>query len=537
MKRTVAAVVIVFIIVLVAINIFNTNNEFYNLKLEELKQEYAIKPISSIDHRKLPELQREFETPQEVTEACIGCHTERHKEVMKSAHWNWERVSYIEGRGVRAAGKKNVLNNFCLGAQSNEMACASCHIGFGMTNDEFNFDNARNVDCMVCHDTSEEYHKGSSMAGYPARTVNLTEVAQSVGAPDKINCGSCHFFSGGGNNVKHGDLEVALLNTDRQVDVHMAANGMDMSCVACHTAENHRIKGRLYSVSSTNTKRATCEQCHTGTPHFDDILNRHTAKVSCQACHIPTYAKENPTKMAWIWSEAGKLKGGEPYKEFNSDSTREYQSIKGTFIWAKDVKPDYMWFNGSADHYLLGDKVDTIPVQMNTLNGSPEDKDSKIIPVKIHRGDQIYDTKYNILIQPKLFAENKGDSAYWKDFNWETAAAAGMQRVGLPFSGEYDFVETEMYWPVNHMVAPKEQSVSCAECHTRSEEGRLAKLPGFYLPGRDRNKVLDGVGLFLFFGALIGVTIHAIIRIGVSIRKKNYEMKIIDYENNLSGNK
>jgi octaheme c-type cytochrome (tetrathionate reductase family) len=450
---------------------------------------------------------------------------------MSSAHWNWERVSYVEGRGITSAGKKNVLNNFCLGAQSNELACAKCHIGFGMTNDQFDFENARNVDCMVCHDNSDEYRKGSSTAGYPDRTVNLTKVAQGVGAPGKINCGSCHFFSGGGNNVKHGDLEVAQLSTSRDVDVHMAANGMNMSCVACHTAENHQIKGRLYSVSSTNTNRATCEQCHTSTPHFDDILNRHNAKVSCQACHIPVYAKENPTKMSWKWSDAGKLRNGEPYQEFNSDSTIEYQSIKGTFVWAKNVEPDYVWFNGTADHYILGDTIESVPVQMNTLFGSHDDPESKIFPVKTHLGDQIYDKKYNILIQPKVFAENKGDSAYWKDFNWETASAAGMKRVGLPFSGEYGFVETEMYWPINHMVAPKEQAVSCAECHTRSEDGRLTSLAGFYLPGRDYNKPLDFLGTLLFFGALAGVLIHAAIRILVSIRRKEYDTDVIDYEN------
>jgi hypothetical protein len=173
----------------------------------------------------------------------------------------------------------------------------------------------------------------------------------------------------------------------------MAANGMNMSCVACHTAENHQIKGRLYSVSSTNSNRATCEQCHTNTPHFDNLLNRHNAKVSCQACHIPTYAKENPTKMSWKWSEAGKLKNGEPYSEFNSDSTSEYQSIKGTFTWAKNVKPDYIWFNGTADHYLLGDTIKSVPVQMNMLFGTHDNMESKIFPVKIHRGDQIFEHK------------------------------------------------------------------------------------------------------------------------------------------------
>lgn len=535
MKKTIIGFILIFIVAVVLINITNTNNEFYNLKLEELKQQYAIKPVPTIDHSKLPELQRDFATPQEVTETCNVCHTERHKEVMQSAHWNWERVTYVEGRGVAAAGKKNVLNNFCLGAQSNELSCAKCHIGFGMTNDHFDFNNSRNVDCMVCHDTSEEYQKGSAMAGYPARTVNLTKVAQSVGNPGKFNCGSCHFMSGGGNNVKHGDLEMAQLACDRNVDVHMAANGMDMTCVACHTAENHQVKGRLYSVSSTNSNRATCEQCHTNTPHFDDMLNRHNAKVSCQACHIPIYAKVNPTKMSWKWSDAGELREGEPYNEFNSDSTQEYLSIKGTFTWAKNVKPDYIWFNGTADHYILGDTIKSIPVQMNTLFGSHDNKESKIFPVKIHRGDQIYDKKYNILVQPKLFAENKGDSAYWKDFDWKTASAAGMKQVGLPFSGDYAFVETEMYWPINHMVAPKEQTVGCAECHTR-DEGRLANLTGFYLPGRDHNKLLDGFGILAFFGALIVVFIHASIRIIITIRQNKYEMDVIDFESKNSLN-
>ncbi len=510
-----------FVVVsLLLIRLFSKDDSYYNLKLEKLKQEYSVAGVASVDHGKLKELQRTFSTPQEVTEACIGCHTERHREIMNSAHWNWERVTYVEGRGVAGAGKKNVLNNFCLGAQSNELACAACHIGFGMSDDHFDFNNARNVDCMVCHDTSEEYLKGSAMAGYPDRSVNLTKVAQSVGAPGKINCGSCHFYSGGGNNVKHGDLEAVQLACDRTIDVHMAANGMNMSCVACHTAENHQIKGRLYSVSSDHFNRATCEQCHTGTPHFDELLNRHNAKVSCQACHIPLYAKGNPTKMDWRWSEAGKLRDGEPYREFNSDSTVEYLSIKGTFRWAKNVKPDYLWFNGTADHYLLGDTLRGVPVQMNTLFGSHDNRESKIVPVKINTGDQIFDTRYKILIQPKLYAEQKGDSGYWKDFDWVKASTAGMRAVHLPFSGEYDFVETIMYWPLNHMVAPKEETVGCAECHTR-QDGRLASLSGFYLPGRDHNKTLDASAFLLLAATLAAVAFHALMRILVSSKKKN----------------
>ncbi|NBC81978.1 MAG: tetrathionate reductase family octaheme c-type cytochrome [Bacteroidetes bacterium] len=528
MNRAIVAVIIAVISILVLVNLMHSD-EKVNLKLERLKQEYALKPVPSVDHNKLPALQRTFNSPQEVTEACISCHTERHKEVMASSHWNWSRVAYIEGRGIEYIGKANVINNYCIGARTNEQACAKCHIGFGMTNDHFDFTNARNVDCMVCHDNSEEYLKGSAMAGYPARSVNLTKVAQNVGSPEKMNCGACHFYSGGGNNVKHGDLEEALLATERNVDVHMAANGMDMSCVACHTAENHQMLGKLYSVSSENVDRATCQQCHTSTPHFDDMLNRHNARVSCQTCHIPHYAKENPTKMAWNWSDAGKLKEGQPYHEDDSLGKHTYLSIKGSFTWEKNVEPDYVWFNGTADHYLMGDTISQVPVKINTLHGWHDDPESKIIPVKIHKGDQIYDKINKTLIQPKLYAEQKGDSAYWKDFDWNKAAAAGMKRVGLPYSGEYGFVETEMYWPVNHMVSPAEKALKCADCHTR-DNGRLAQLTGFYLPGRDFNKPVDTIGTWLLRLAIVLIIAHTIARIVSAIRNKGMKSEVINQD-------
>lgn len=163
---------------------FFHKEEPYNLKLEDLRRRYAIKPKASVDHSNHKELQREFHSPQEVTEACNTCHTERYKEVMASTHWNWERAAYIEGRGLVYLGKKNAVNNYCLGARTNEQACAKCHIGFGMSS-HFDYNNARNVDCMVCHDNSEEYIKGTALAGYPDRQVNMEKVAQSVGLPKK----------------------------------------------------------------------------------------------------------------------------------------------------------------------------------------------------------------------------------------------------------------------------------------------------------------------------------------------------------------
>lgn len=530
MLKNIVFVIILVIISMVLLNVFH-QNDTYNLKLEELKHSYALKKKPGVNHSLLPELQKEFKTPQDVTEACLRCHNETHKEVMASSHWNWERSAYVEGRGIASAGKKNVMNNFCIGTNSNQQSCAKCHIGYGMSNDHFDFNNARNVDCMVCHDNSEEYIKGASAAGYPDRNVNLTKVAQSVGMPTRNNCGSCHFMGGGGNNVKHGDLENAQLSCSREVDVHMGTNGMNLNCVACHTAENHVIKGKLYSVSPDNSNRATCEQCHTSTPHLTDVLNRHGSKIACQTCHIPIYAKENATKMSWKWSDAGRLKDGKPFEEEDSMGNHNYLSIKGSFVWKKNVTPDYVWFNGTAEQYLLGDSITSIPVQMNKLFGSHDDRHSKIIPVKIHVGDQIYDKVYNRLIQPKLYGPQKGDSAFWNDFDWPKAAAAGMKNAGLPFSGEYGFVETQMYWPINHMVAPKEQSVGCAECHTQ-HNGRLAKLTGFYLPGRDHNILLDTLGIWVFWLTVIAVFGHAAIRISSQIYKNKYEKQIINYDEN-----
>jgi len=524
MNKTITYSVLITIVVLLLVNFLHLEKPL-NLTQYELKQEFATKHTPSVDHSQFEILQKEFQTPQDVTEACLSCHNQRHKEVIHSSHWNWDRVAYVEGKGITKLGKKNVLNNFCIGASTNEQSCAKCHIGFGMSESTFSFENARNVDCMVCHDLSEEYIKGSALAGYPDRNVNLNKVAQHVGRPNKINCGACHFYSGGGNNVKHGDLEEALLSCDRNTDVHMASNGINMDCVDCHSAEKHQIQGKLYSVSSTNVNRLRCEECHTSKPHMDEVLNRHFSKVSCQACHIPTYAKDNATKMVWNWSEAGRMNAkGEPYHKEDSLGNHTYLTMKGKFEWGVNVEPEYYWFNGNAQHYTLGDTVSVEPVQVNKLLGSADDMHSKIYPVKVHRGNQIYDPNTKMLIQPKLFSKEKGDSAYWKDYDWNLAAEAGMKGVGLPYSGEYDFIETEMYWPINHMVSPKENALSCEACHAR-DNGRLAALNDFYLPGRDRNDWIDLFGNILLWGSLAGVFIHALARLINGAKNKETESK------------
>lgn len=472
------------------------------------------------DHSKFKELQKDFKNPHELTQACISCHTSRDDEFMLTTHWRWKEPNKDEKHGEHELGKANVLNNFCIGIASNEPRCTSCHPGYGWTDNKFDFTKSDNVDCLVCHDQTGTYRKYPTKAGYPVTEIttakggkvytppDYNKIAQNIGTPQRDNCGICHYYGGGGNNVKHGDLEEALNKTTKKVDVHMGIDGQDMLCTDCHQTEHHKITGKLYTVSSINEDRVECTQCHQGV-HENDIINKHTNRIACQTCHIPTYAKVNPTKMTWDWSQAGENRKPEDIeKQFGHET---YMKKKGEFTYGKDVIPDYIWFNGTASHTLIDDKIDpSKPVIMNQLNGSHDDINSKIIPVKIFKAKQIYDPINKTLIQPKVYGK-KGSGAYWADFDWNKAAKVGMKAVDKPYSGEFGFVETHSYWTINHMVAPKEEALTCTDCH--SKNGRLENLTGFYLPGRDNDDFIDTSALIAIIITLFGVIGHAILRV------------------------
>jgi len=156
---------------------------------------------------------------------------------------------------------------------------------------------------------------------------------------------------------------------------------------------------------------------------------------------------------------------------------------------------------------------------LNQLYGSYQDRMAKIIPVKIHMAKQIYDPVNMYLIQPHLYSSYEGEGAFWKDFDWDRANKIGMGKIGLPYSGQYSFIETMMYWPVNHQVSPKDQSLQCTDCHTR-ENGRLANLTDFYMPGRDYSTIVDSLGKLLILLSFVGILIHSSIRIFVRVNKE-----------------
>ncbi len=155
---------------------------------------------------------------------------------------------------------------------------------------------------------------------------------------------------------------------------------------------------------------------------------------------------------------------------------------------------------------LLTDKIDPGKVvQLNYPEGNYDDPKARIYPFKVHRGRQPYDKVRKTMVVPKLFGP-KGSGSYWSQYDWKTSISKGMEYVGLPFSGEYDFLETEYLFQTTHMVAPDEKALSCTECH--SKNGRMADLAGFYMPGRDADRTLNVIGWGGVIAALIVVLGH-----------------------------
>ena len=52
-----------------------------------------------------------------------------------------------------------------------------------------------------------------------------------------------------------------------------------------------------------------------------------------------------------------------------------------------------------------------------------------------------------------------------------TSIKIGMDGTGLAYSGSYGFAPTTMYWRIDHMVSPKEDALSCLDCH--GDNGRM----------------------------------------------------------------
>jgi hypothetical protein len=231
-----------------------------------------------------------------------------------------------------------------------------------------------------------------------------------------------------------------------------------------------------------------CEDCHTATPHYGDNildyhLNEHCETIACNTCHSPVYAKCAPTIIWWDWSTAGDTTRQVMIDKYGRP---DYHWKKGSFKWRESAKPVYAWFNGYTRRLLLGDtinpeaqgfrpgesmslkgKMALVVTHLTQPVGSIADPNSKITPFKVMAGIQPGDARHRYLLVPHLYPYDEHDqTAYWKVRDWQKAFAEGMKTAGLPYSGDYFWVRTDMYWRIEHEVMPKEFALSCAHCHS-----------------------------------------------------------------------
>jgi octaheme c-type cytochrome (tetrathionate reductase family) len=429
-----------------------------------------------------------LEHPYEGTKSCLNCHGKLADEVLETAHFKWEGVSAnIEGFENEIHGKNDILNNFCIAVATNEARCTQCHAGYNYRDASYDFGDTENIDCLVCHDQTATYAKAPTTAGLPADTVDLDLVAQSVamngGTPTIDNCIDCHAKAGGGDNVKHGDLAMAIANTTREFDVHMGTDGGNLECVACHAVQrdaegnmlSHGIGGMPYhSVDEGDMKQ--CNDCH------GDLNNIHAGssvelvfsnnlhqRLACQVCHIPTFARNTSTKVEWYWETAGQdiVPPVDP-----ATGRPTYDKKKGDFVWANNVRPELRFFNGKYTKMLLGanDTYETEPVILAEPLGAYTDPDAMIYPFKKMIGNQVADVVNKRIMVPHLFGLAGGPNPYWGAFDWDLALLDAAAVTGQPYtSGDFGFVDTVMYLSVNHEVAPREQAwgmdANCGDCH------------------------------------------------------------------------
>jgi len=431
----------------------------------------------------------------EGTGDCLDCHGLEGADMLMKAHFTWQgTASNITGVEGEIHGKNDLINNFCIAVPSNEGRCAQCHAGYGYVDNTFDFSNPENVDCLICHDQTDTYVKGLTTGGLPNTdadgnvTFDLDAVARSVGenegVPQIKNCIVCHANAGGGDNVKHGDLAMALLDTaTRDDDVHMGIGSKaGFNCVDCHAAKktaggdliDHGIGGMPYHSIDEGDMQG-CVDCHGDTASIHagsavtQVTDTHTT-LACQTCHIPTFARVTSTKTEWYWSDAGQDIDPIPVDPDTGRPT--YDKKKGTFVWENNVRPTLLYFDGKWNRKMIGtnEQYTSVPVDLGSPSANYTTPGAMIYPFKKMIGDQVADAGNQTMLVPHLFGGKGGPNPYWAKYDWDLAIRDGVAYNGKQtYSGAYEFVDTFMYLTVNHEVAPAEQAYgqggACGDCH------------------------------------------------------------------------
>ena len=415
---------------------------------------------------------------------CISCHAQEADEMLDSLHMKWSGPTpdLINTNGEELGKAVGGINTFCTYAVSSKGACYSCHVR--ADGNAPHPPEANDVDCLMCHsDTYQRkvvadpnntetvtningesatyvFGKTDAQGNYtsvpdydkmPVGT-NMVNVARTVHMPTSQSCLRCHAKAGGSDWAKRGDIGLSSANPPVTEDVHLSQQGANLSCVDCHSALNHKISGRGIDLRQTEAPAPTCQACHTEAPHADATLNRHAqGQLSCQVCHIREFAKGGETEMARDWQKP----------EWNAAFCSGQGGFIGEETKAANVKPEYVWFDGSSYVYNIGETITPDErgiYPMAKASGKPFDGKSSIVPIKRHVSTMPLHESGKIIPPAIMWMFMTGD--------FDMAVQKGMEDQGM--TGNYSIVEADAEMLISHGVEPKESAPSCIECHTNS---------------------------------------------------------------------
>ncbi|MEQ1606720.1 MAG: hypothetical protein ABL999_17800 [Pyrinomonadaceae bacterium] len=415
----------------------------------------------------------------EGTKTCLSCHQKEAEAFFYSQHYQWKgNAPQIVNSKNQKLGKMNTFNDFCTSPRGNwigyvknsrgevvSKGCSACHAGKGVLPSEtISPAQVENIDCLMCHASGYRRDLYQNNNGeYDWKPIlwknqeGLDSVAKRISAPTRVMCLRCHSASGGGPNFKRGDIEYILADPPREHDVHMASEGKNMQCVACHAGKDHRVLGRGTDLSGSDTpdKQLSCSSsaCHSSAPHKLATLNKHAENVNCTVCHITAFARSEPTDMDRDWSKA----------TYNAETDKYSASI----TLQKDVKPVYAWFNGFTRAQLPGEPAIRLAdgsVGIMTPQGSREDPRAKIFAFKLHKGRLPLLTAKDWMIPitvEHFFANGQIEPA---------VRNAAKETYGIE-NAAFTWIDTTRYMGIFHGVQPKERSLKCADCH--GQNGRM----------------------------------------------------------------
>ena len=407
------------------------------------------------------------------TRTCIKCHRDEAENFFHSQHYQWQGATpdLVNTDGERF-GKLSMVNDFCTNPSGPQWigevksadgkvlakGCSKCHAGLGkVPGKEVTKKELENIDCLMCH--ASGYRRdlyATEDGGWEWKPIlwknqeGMNSVARRISQPTRTMCLRCHAASGGGPNFKRGDIEYTLKDPPREFDVHMSADGHDMDCVACHAGDKHRVRGRgsdLAATDSPDNPLSCSGECHSETPHEVAAIDSHTDRVYCTTCHVPTFAKDEPTDMRRDWSDI------------------HFSEEKGKYTYAVDLQqnvvPEYAWFNGASFSQVPGKPVthdDEGNVIISLPDGSRDDPDARIHAFKVHAGRlPILDDKQWLvpIATEEFYAHGDIDRA---------VREAAHLFYGLD-DIQYSWSDTIRYMGIFHEVTPKEDALGCLDCH------------------------------------------------------------------------